>query len=324
MLDVHRLRLLRELSYRRTIAAVAQALAYTPSAVSQQLTALEREAGVALLERTGRGVRLTPAAHTLVAHAEQVLAGLESAAAAVAATKGGLTGRLRLGAFPSAARTLLPPALVALGRDHPDLELMVDEIDPADAAGLLRTGDLDAALTQDYDLVPVPEHPALESTVVLTEPMYLASTSPPGSPAGSAPGRDEAVRAFRSGAWIMGRPGTLCRLAAERVCQAAGFEPRVRHQTDDFPTALALVAAGQGQAILPRLGAVNAPRSVVLTPLMTTTRVRVTHRRGAGGHPGIAAFHRAIEDAVEGYLGRTTATTVTRSSNPVKSSGFVV
>jgi DNA-binding transcriptional LysR family regulator len=290
MLDVHRLRLLRELSYRGTIAAVAQALAYTPSAVSQQLTALEREAGVALLERTGRGVRLTPAAHTLVSHAEQVLAGLESAAAAVAATKGGLAGRLRLGAFPSAARTLLPPALVALGRDHPALELMVDEIDPADAAGLLRTGDLDAALTQDYDLVPVPEDAALESTVVLTEPMLLAATEASSDP-----------RAFRSGAWIMGRPGTLCRLAAERICQAAGFEPRVRHQTDDFPTALALVAAGQGRAILPRLGAVNAPRGVVLTPLTTTTRVRVTHRRGADGHPAIAAFRGAIVDAVERY-----------------------
>ena len=290
MLDVHRLRLLRELSYRGTIAAVAQALAYTPSAVSQQLTALEREAGVALLERTGRGVRLTPAARTLVAHAEHVLAGLENAAAALAATKDGLAGRLRLGAFPSAARTLLPPALVALGRDHPDLELMVDEIDPADAAGLLRTGDLDAALTQDYDLVPVPEHAALESTVVLTEPMLLAAAEPAAD-----------LRALRSGAWIMGRPGTLCRLAAERICQAAGFEPRVRHQTDDFPTALALVAAGQGQAILPRLGAVNAPRGVVLTPLATTTRVRVTHRQGAGGQPAIAAFNGAIVDAVERY-----------------------
>lgn len=294
MLDVHRLRLLRELSYRNTIAAVAQALTYTPSAVSQQLAILEREAGVALLERTGRRVRLTPAAHTLVAHAEAVLARLERAEAALVAAKQSLSGQLRLGAFPSAARTLLPPALVALGREHPGLELMVDELDPTDAAEALRTGTLDVALTHDYDLVPVPEHPALNSTVLLVEPLYLAATTPPDDP-------DDPVASFRHEPWIMGKPGTLCRSAAERICQAAGFQPRVRHQTNDFPTALALVAAGQGQALMPRLGAVNAPDGVVLTALPMMTRVSATCRRGAQAHPAIAAFGTAISEAVKQY-----------------------
>jgi DNA-binding transcriptional LysR family regulator len=296
MLDVHRLRLLRELAYRDTIAAVAQALSYTPSAVSQQLSILEREAGVPLLERTGRRVRLTPAARTLVAHAEQVLAGLTAAEAALAAARQGLTGTLRLGAFPSAARTLLPGALVALGRDHPGLEFAVEEYDPAQAAEALRTGELDAALTHDYDLVPVPEPPALESTVVLTEAMLLASRHRPDDPS-------DPVGSFREHAWIMGKAGNQCGLAARRICEAAGFQPRIRHQTDDFPTALALVAAGQGQALLPGIGTVNGPRGIVLTPLPATARVAVTHRRGAGGHPAIVAFRAAIGHAVERYLG---------------------
>jgi DNA-binding transcriptional LysR family regulator len=99
----------------------------------------------------------------------------------------------------------------------------------------------------------------------------------------------------------MGRPGNMCRVAAERICHAAGFQPHVRHQTDDFPTALALVAAGQGQALMPRLGTVNAPASIVLLPLPFQTRVRVTHRRGAETHPAIATFRSAVMAAVEDY-----------------------
>lgn len=309
MLDVRRLRLLRELAYRGTIAAVAEAQSYTPSAVSQQLAALEREAGVPLLERDGRRVRLTPAGRTLVAHAEEVLARLEQAEAALAAAREAVTGTLRLGAFPSAARVLLPAALIALGRAHPGLDLMVEEVDPIEAGEALRTGALDAALTHDYDLVPVPDQATLESTVVLTEPMYVASTEPPADP--RAP-----VGSFRDGWWVMGRPGNLCRVAAERVCHAAGFQPRVRHQTDDFPTVLALVAAGQGQAVLPRLGTVNAPPGLVFTELPVSTRVRVSHRRRAGAHPAIAAFRDAMAGAVRAYVDGWVSGSPDRASAP--------
>jgi DNA-binding transcriptional LysR family regulator len=292
MLDVHRLRLLRELSYRDTIAAVAQALAYTPSAVSQQLAVLEREVGVPLLERSGRRVRLTPVARTLVAHTEAVLDQLERTEASLAAARTGLTGTLRIGAFPSAARVLLPPALVALGRDHPGLELTVAEVDPVHAADLLRAGELDVALTHDYDRVPQPEHPALTSTVVLAEPMYLASARPPRDP-------DQPVASFRDDAWVLGSPGTLCRLAAERICQAAGFAPRIHHQIDDDPTVLSLVATGQGVAIVPQLAIMDPPSGLVLTVLPDLRRLRLTHRRGAEDHPAITAFHHAMRRAVE-------------------------
>ncbi len=119
MLDVRKLRLLRELAHRATITAVAEALCYTPSAVSQQLAALEREAGVPLLQRTGRRVTLTPAGVALAAQTEAVLALLEQASATLAAARTGLAGPLKIGAFPTAVRTILPAALVALGRDHP-------------------------------------------------------------------------------------------------------------------------------------------------------------------------------------------------------------
>ncbi|SEF13571.1 LysR substrate-binding domain-containing protein [Jiangella alba] len=291
MLDLHRLRLLRELAYRDTIAAVAQALAYTPSAVSQQLAVLEREAGVPLLERTGRRVRLTPIARRLVTHTEAILGQLERAESSIAASKAQLTDVLRIGAFPSAARAILPPALAVLGRDHPGLEFTVVEADPVDAADLTRTGELDVALTHDYDHVPQPEHPALTSTVVLTEPLFLASTRP-SDPAGHP------LASFRGAAWVLGSPGTLCRLAAERICQAAGFEPRVRHQIDDFPTALALVAAGHGVAIVPGLATADPPAGLTFTQLPEHRRVALTHRRGGELRPALAALRAAVTQAV--------------------------
>src|SRR5580693_4369869 len=178
MIDVRRLRLLLELDRRGTVTAVAEALAYTPSAVSQQLAALEREAGVPLLQRTGRRVALTPAGALLAGYAESVLAVLEEASAALAATRDSLAGPLRIGAFPSAARVILPPALVALGRDHPGLELMVTELDPADVPDALHSGALDVALTFVYDYVPAAPDPTVENEPLLEETVYLATAGP--------------------------------------------------------------------------------------------------------------------------------------------------
>src|ERR1700728_2240245 len=188
MLDVRKLLLLRELARRDTIAAVAEALCYTPSAVSQQLAALERYAGVPLLQRTGRRVSLTPAGAALAGQTEEILALLERAAAGLAAVRTGLTGPLRIGAFPTAMRTILPAALVALGRDHPGLELMVTELDPAAVPDALRSGALDVALVHEYEFVPAPRDPALDTEPLLEEAIYLASAGPQ-CPTRCAPGR---------------------------------------------------------------------------------------------------------------------------------------
>ncbi len=298
MLDVRRLRLLRELALRGTIAAVAQALAFSPSAVSQQLSVLEREAGVQLLERTGRNVALTPAARNLVRHAEAVLEHLEMAAADLAAARHGPVGPVRIGAFPTATRTIVPDALAALTRDHPGLEPMVREIDPAEVADALRCGDLDLALVHTYDFVPSTPEPGLVTAPLFTEPMYLASMRPVEA-AGDLP----LLARYGDAPWITATPGTLCHAMTLGACRAAGFAPQVRHHIDEFATVLALVALGQGVAIVPHLGALDPPRDVALTRLPVRRHTLVAHRRGAAHHPAIAAAVRALRDAAPSLPG---------------------
>jgi DNA-binding transcriptional LysR family regulator len=300
MLDVRKLLLLRELAHRSTIAAVAQALCYTPSAVSQQLAALERDAGVPLLQRTGRRVTLTPAGAALAGQTEEILALLERAAAGLAATQAGLAGPLRIGAFPTAMRTILPAALVALGDDHPGLELMVTELDPAAVPDALRSGALDVALVHEYDYVPAEPDPALDTEPLLEEAIYLARCGPPISPSrftsGTGSGEDPIAR-HRDSPWIMASPGTLCHAMAVRACQAAGFAPRIRHHADDFSTVLALVAAGQGVALVPQLGVIDPPADVTLTPLPTRRRTRIAYRNGTRDQPPVSACIAAIRAA---------------------------
>ena len=298
MLDVRRLRLLRELGRLGTIAAVAQAFSYTPSAVSQQLSALEREAGVPLVRHVGRRVALTPAGQDLASRTEPVLAMLEEAAAALAAARSELAGELRIGAFPTAVRTLVPAALVELGSAHPKLELKVTELDPVQAPDALRTGALDIALVHEYDYVPADRDPAVDTHPLLTEAIFLASDGELPS-AGSDP-----LRCCAELPWIAATQGTLCYLMAERLCQASGFRPRIRHYADDFATVLALVAAGQGVALVPELALADPPAGVVLTALTARRRTLIACRSGAAGHPAIAARAAAIRSAAASHLGR--------------------
>ncbi|MFB0630089.1 LysR substrate-binding domain-containing protein [Streptomyces sp. AB3(2024)] len=322
MLDVRRLRLLRELARRGTIAAVAEALSFSPSAVSQQLSVLEREAGLPLLERTGRTVRLTPAAQNLVRHADAVLERLERADADLAEARSGLAGALRIGAFPTATRAIVPAALVHLARRHPGLEPMVSETDPAAVAHALRAGDLDVALVHEYDLVPEPPEPGLATRPLYGEAMYLATPAPtattpmsvpaptvpaptdpdpadPDAPPAGGPAQDAVLRAHRDDPWITATPGTLCHAMTVRACRAAGFTPRVRHQVDEFATVLALVAVGQGVAVVPQLGVTGpAGPGVNLVRLRMERRTKIAFRGGAGAHPAVAAFTAALRAAV--------------------------
>ncbi|MGC5022513.1 LysR family transcriptional regulator [Micromonospora sp. DT47] len=297
MLDVRRLRLLRDLARLGTIAAVAEAHTYTPSAVSQQLAALRREAGVRLLERDGRRVSLTPTAAALVRHTEVVLAALEAAEATLAAARTGLSGTVRIGAYPTAVPTLLPAALVTLARDHPALDLMVTELDPVAMPDALRDRRLDVTLWHDYDVAPVAPDPALDSTPLLEEPVFLAlpadvDVDPHGEP----------IRSVRDTDWIVGSPGTLCHTVVAHACQLAGFTPRVRHHADDFTAMLALVGAGQGVALIPRLAVSRPPAGVRLVPLPIRRRTRLAYRRGAGDHPAVAACVAAIRASTEAVV----------------------
>jgi DNA-binding transcriptional LysR family regulator len=291
MLDVRRLRLLHELARLGTIAAVADALTYTPSAVSQQLAVLEREAGVPLLRRSGRNVVLTAAGERLAEHAGRVLTVLEQAESELAAARTELTGQLRIGAYPVAVRTLLPSALVTLGAEHPGLELMVTELDPVAVPAALRSGALDIALVHEYDYAPSEPDPAVDSEPLLSETIYLATPSALGAD------HDDPVGRCRDRQWIVSSPETLCYLMAVRLCHASGFSPRIRHYADDFATVLALVAAGQGVAFVPELAAADPPDGVVLTPLPARRHSRIAYRAGASRHPAVAACATAIRSA---------------------------
>jgi DNA-binding transcriptional LysR family regulator len=216
----------------------------------------------------------------------------------LAAAGTGLSGPLRIGAFPTAVRTLLPAALVALGREHPKLELMVSELDPAAVPDALRDRRLDVGLIHDYDVVPVKPDRALDAVALLEETVFLAVPA-----AGAAAGADP-VGDARDAAWIVGSPGTLCHTVALRVCRTAGFTPRVRHHADDFATVLALVAAGQGVSLVPQLAAARPPAEVRLIPLPTRRRTRIAYRQGAATHPAVAACVTAIRSSTKAYLDR--------------------
>ncbi|MFC9750953.1 LysR family transcriptional regulator [Streptomyces niveus] len=299
MLNLHQLRLLRELAHRGTIAAVADALSYSPSAVSQQLSLLERNAGVPLLERSGRRVALTPAGANLVRHAEVILERLETARTELAEGRE-VAGPLRLGIYPSAARALASGLLVSLRRSYPRLEPWVWEVDPADAPDALRAGQLDLALTHYYDsgggddrVHAPPVEPGIESRAVFTERMRLAT------PAGSTPPPDDdPVRRWRDANWILPTPGTLCHTSVTRLCEASGFHVDSWHRVDDYDTALGLVAAGAGVAVVPDLSAQNPPPGTVLTPLPLRRRSEVAFRGGSAAHPTVEAFIAALREAL--------------------------
>jgi DNA-binding transcriptional LysR family regulator len=300
MLDVRKMELLRELARLGTIAAVAQAQFCTPSAVSQQLSALEREAGVKLLRRSGRGVELTAAGADLADRTGAMLALLEEAEAALAAHRSELTGELRIGAFPTAVRTLLPGALVRLGAEYPRLELRVTELDPAEVPDALRTGALDIALVHEYDYVPAEPDPAIVTQPLLAETIFLAYSAADSIVHGADP-----VLASSTLPWIAATPGTLCHLMAVRLCQAAGFTPRIRHYADDFAAVLTLVAAGQGVALVPELALADLPDGVTLAALPALRRTLIACRRGAAAHPAVVASAAAIRAAAADYLDLT-------------------
>ena len=288
MLDLKRLRLLSELSRRGTIAEVASVVGYTPSAVSQSLAQLEREAGVALLERDGRRVRLTPAAHGLVAATDRVIAELDAAEAELAAEHETVRGEVVIGAFPSAAANLVVPAVAELDGQHPELACVVREHEPEDGIPLLRSGELDLLVSESYDDVPSAPAGGLESHLLLTEPLLLVA---------GGDGSSE-LAAHRDAAWIAGLAGTQFAAALDAACAEAGFTPRIVHRADDARLIQALVAAGLGVALLPELACDPAPGVVYreVTPSPPRRHVHALARRGATRRPALAAALSALRE----------------------------
>jgi len=293
MLDVRRLRLLSELARRGTIAEVAKTIGYTPSAISQSLTQLERQAGVALLERDGRRVRLTPAAVALVARADRVLAELDAAEADLAAEHETIRGELAIGAFPSAAAELVVPAVVELARLHPELSCAVREHEPGDGIPLLRAGELDLLVSEGYDNVLGAPAGGLESRPVLTEPLRLVL------PAGHPHGERLPFARLRDATWIGGLPGTQFAAAIENACRSAGFSPRVVHRADDAYLFQSLVAAGVGVGLLPALACRDKAgvEFATTTPRPPRRHVSALVRRGSARRPAVREILDALRQA---------------------------
>lgn len=292
MLNVRRLRLLREVAERQTIAAAAAALQFTPSAVSQQLSALEREAGVVLLERDGRSVRLTEAARRLVARTEVILADLERAEAELAGADGDVRGLLRVAAFPTAARAVLPSALARLASAHPELRVTLREAEPHDSLPALRLREVDLALVHTYDLLPRRRDPGLAEYELAVDPLMVAL--PPGWQGDAGAVRLSDLADQR---WIAGAPDTSCHAIVLRACALAGYTPEIAYTSNDFQVVLALVEAGLGVALVPRLALRGAATSAVLRPVAEMPLARhvlATVRTGSAGHPALAALLAAL------------------------------
>jgi DNA-binding transcriptional LysR family regulator len=297
--DLNRLRLLRELNERGTIAAVAQALRYTPSAVSQQLAVLEREAGVPLLERAGRGVRLTDAGLVLAGHAEALLERAALADADLAASAGTVAGRGRIAAFQSVALRVALPAMHALARDAPALRCELVEAEPEVSLPALALGDLDLVLADEWWRLPQPRPAGVDRHELHREPVRVVL--PAGHPAARGRRRAVPLASLADEIWTTGHPGSAWHDLTVRACrELGGFDPLIRHRTNDSVLSLGLVAEAMAVTLLPDLvGAQGRPgvvtRAVAEEPL-TRTIVAATRATDAA-RPSVRALLAAVRAA---------------------------
>jgi DNA-binding transcriptional LysR family regulator len=290
VLDVRRLALLRELSIRGTIAAVAESVHLSPSAVSQQLTQLEREAGVELLRPVGRRVQLTPEAEILVGSATEVLEVLERAQAALEVASVLVRGTVRVAVFQSAALALMPAALTAMSEQHPEVRIEMTQREPEQALHDTWARDFDMVVAEQYPAHAAPRHPGLERQELTTDAIRLAV------PAGSA---IRTLEDARDAAWVMEPHGAASRHFAEQRCREIGFEPDVRYQTADLQGQMRLVESGNAVALMPDLIWTGRGTTARLVDLADAPRRRIfTAQRAAGAaSPAMREFARVLREA---------------------------
>jgi DNA-binding transcriptional LysR family regulator len=302
MLSPNRLRAFREVATRGSLAGAARVLCLTQSAVSQQVAALEEEAGLALFERTRRGVRLTDAGRLLVQRADTILHQLKEAERELQSMAAGDTGRVRVGAFPTAAATVVSRAIATLHSSAPGIDVVLTEAEPRDVLALLEEGELDLALDFDFDLLPDPGSSQLVRVPVFEEPFYVALR------AGHERARQArlALGDFAEETWIGGR-ACACMGLLEVVCQRAGFRPRLQFGTSDYATIQGLVAAGGGVAFLPSLALANLRQGLVarrLTDVRARRRIRLVRRAGSQYLSALRRVGDAILASAVGFRAR--------------------
>ena len=305
MLDVRRLKVLREVAARGSFSAAAEALSFTQSAVSQQVAALERESGTKLVERGARGIRLTPAGRALVDHADAIIARLEDAEEELAAIAGLRGGRLRLASFQSAGATLVPRALGEFHQRFPDVELVVTQAEVEEARAALGSGDIDLAIVMDFEHIPtLPSE--LELTLLLHDPYDAAL--PIGHPLADRDALE--LGELQDERWIVPPPGVGCQEGIYAACRGHGFEPKQVIESDENDQLQAFVAAGLGVAVFPRL-ALSTPRpGVAVVPLRGDAPVRrvfAATLSDAYGSPAAAAMIEILRDVAADFVQETVA-----------------
>ena len=300
MLDVRRLRLLRELKIRGTLAGVAEALAYSPSAVSQQLALLEKEAGVELLQKVGRRVQLTPQAEILVEHTTHLLERLEVAEADMTASLTTVSGTVRVAVFQSAAHAVIPQALTLLADEFPDLRVEITEREPELGLFEVTARDFDLVIAEQYPGHTRAHWPDLDRVNLATDALRLAV---PRTRTGSNT-RRFAVSTLENAAtlpWVMEPTGTASRQWATQLCRSAGFEPDVRFETADLIAHIRLIESGNAVGILPDLVWVGETPTLRLLELPGSPQRTVfsAARRSSARRPGVLAVRDALGRAVE-------------------------
>ncbi|MFI9587653.1 LysR family transcriptional regulator [Streptomyces sp. NPDC052236] len=296
MIDLRRLGALRELARRGSLARTAEALHLTPSAVSQQLAALSRELGVPLIERQGRGVRLTGQARLVLRHADLIAAQLERARVDLAGWGDGRGGSVTVGAFSSAVSGLLPAALRAIAEERPDLAVAVVEAQPPDLFTRLDGGEIDVAVAVDFEQAPPHTDRRYTRIDLLTDVLDVALPA-----AHRFAGLERvALRDLATDLWIVGDAGSCCGAVTRSVCAAGGFTPEIRHRVNDWQSLAALVEAGAGVALVPRLVQPLHRPGLVLRPTTGHAPVRnvfAAVRAGAEQDPVLAAVLRHLAEA---------------------------
>ncbi|MFJ9341760.1 LysR substrate-binding domain-containing protein [Streptomyces sp. NPDC101733] len=301
MLNLERLRTLDALARHGSVSGAADGLHVTTSAVSQQMAKLEREVGQPLLAKSGRGVRLTDAGRLLADHAARIISQVELAQADVEAQRGCAVGELRIGAFPTAMRGLLPRALGALRVDHPELRVSVREREPEASLAAVVRGDLDLALAIDWHNKRMPVPAELTRVHLLDDGVDIAvPVDHPLAGAADAAAADAAARIsladFADDDWISWNEGQFCHEWLMTTLRGLGVEPRIAHIAEEHHTQLAFVEAGLGVCVTPRLGRGPVPAGVRLLPACDTVRrhVYAVWRADAGRRPSVRAAVEAL------------------------------
>ncbi len=298
MLNLERLRALHALATHGSVNAAADVLHVTTSAVSQQLAKLEREIGQQLLERHGRGVRLTEAAGLLVAHTHRVLSVLEQAEAELDAQRNAVLGHITLAAFPTAARGLAPHALRGLRQQHPQLQVVLEEQEPHESIPRLVRGDLDLVIAQDWFNAPLSLPEGLSKAPLFDDVADIALPAHHRLAGRTSVALDD----LAGEPWIAWRPGSICRDWLLHTLRSRGVEPKVMHTAAEHATQLALVGAGLGCAVIPRLGRGPVPPGVTLVSVQPAL-----HRHIYAIWRADASRRTAIREAVQALQSSATA-----------------